>query len=118
MATEHRYDPTQMYASDYPLLAEGETIASGEDLPQGAIVGRITANGKWALCLDASTDGSEVARGIMPVAVDASAGDVIAPIWKSGHFNSEALTFGTGKTLANVRSDFDGTPLFLTAVAD
>lgn len=52
------------------------TLVSGQNLAAGAVVGIITATGKWAAYNNALDTGVEVARGILLGAVDASGGDV------------------------------------------
>lgn len=113
----HRYDPTQLFASGYPLLAEPETIKSGEGkLKAGTALGRITADGKWVKSLAASEDGSQVIRGVLAHDVDATDADAVAPVYKSGHFNANAMTFGEGHDIDSAKADLDGKPIFLTAV--
>lgn len=65
------------------LLAEGNgsisreavTIASGQNLVAGTVVGKITASGKYTAYDDDNADGSQTAAGILYDAVDASGGD-------------------------------------------
>lgn len=99
--------------SDYPVLTEPETVASGADLAQYGVVGRITASGKVILSLAAAGDGSETPIGIAAVAAAAAAADVVAPMFKSGHFDPTKLVYGAGHDAASVALAFEGTPLFL-----
>lgn len=65
------------------LLSEGDgtisretiTVASGQNLKAGTVLGVITASGKYAAYADANTDGTEVAAGILYSDVDASSAD-------------------------------------------
>lgn len=52
------------------------TLVSGQNLAAGAVVGIITASGKWAAYDNAAATGVEIARGILYDAVNASGGDV------------------------------------------
>lgn len=52
------------------------TLASGQDLKGGAVLGKITSGGKFAAYDNAAMDGTEVAAGILWEDTDASAGDV------------------------------------------
>lgn len=54
---------------------EKVTVLSGENLVSGAVVGKITASGKVVAYNDGNNDGSEVAYGVLYLAVDASAAD-------------------------------------------
>jgi len=51
------------------------TVASGQNLSTGAVIGVITASGKVTQLAPAASDGSETAAGVMLNAVDASAAD-------------------------------------------
>lgn len=52
------------------------TLVSGQNLAAGAVVGIITASGKYTIYSNAAADGSQAAAGILLGAVNASAGDV------------------------------------------
>lgn len=70
------------YAGEF-LLAEpfGEylrlvvTVISGQVLEAGAVLGKITASGKYTAVDADATDGSEAAAGVLYDDVDASGGD-------------------------------------------
>ena len=51
------------------------TVASGQNLAAGTVVGIITASGKVTQLAPAASDGSQTAAGVLLNAVDASAGD-------------------------------------------
>ena len=57
------------------LSREPVVVVSGQDLPAGAVVGKVTASGKYAVYENTETDGTEVAAGVLIAAVDASAAD-------------------------------------------
>lgn len=52
------------------------TVASGQSLELGAVVGRVTANAKVKRLDPAATDGTEVPTGILLGAVDATLIDI------------------------------------------
>lgn len=54
---------------------EEETIASGEDLEAGTVLGKITSSGKFVQLDPDASDGSETAAAILYAAVDATGGD-------------------------------------------
>jgi hypothetical protein len=82
------------------------TIASGQGvLARGSAMGKVTATGKWKLSAAAAGDGSEVVRGILLDAVDATAADVEGIVGRIGRCNGGAVTFGAGHTLASVDDD-------------
>ncbi|MBK8908485.1 MAG: head decoration protein [Rhodospirillales bacterium] len=51
------------------------TIASGEVLEPGTVLGKVTASGKYVELNPAGADGSEAAAAILYEGVDATAGD-------------------------------------------
>ena len=52
------------------------TVLSGQNLPAGSVLGKITASGKYKDYDNAAVDGSQAAAGILYEAVDASGGDM------------------------------------------
>ena len=70
------------YAGEF-VVSEGNgkisretiTVLSGQNLQAGAVLGKVTASGKYKALAPAAVDGSEAAAGILYDAVDASAAD-------------------------------------------
>lgn len=87
-----------LIAGDFPIVTKGITIASGQILKRGAILGRIQASGKYVLSLAAANNGSENPIAVLSADVDATSSDVETVCYFSGQFNITALTFGTGHT--------------------
>lgn len=93
------------------------TIASGNVVEAGSVLGRITASGEYRLSASASSDGSQVIQPIVLMYdVDASGGDVVADAWIAGKFDPAQLVIGAGHDLAAVRQAFIGTPMFVPEV--
>ena len=111
--TEETYNPDRLIAGDAKRVTRTETVVSGQTLGRGALVGKITTGGKLTLSLSASSDGSQVPYGIMADAVDASAGDVDGPVYLSGEFAAEEVTFGADHTAASVRDGLRDRGIFL-----
>lgn len=73
--------PTEKNHAGEFLVSEGNgeisreviTIASGQDLPAGQVIAKLTAGGEYVAYDNVGSDGSEVAAGILFEAVDASA---------------------------------------------
>lgn len=57
------------------ISRETITVLSGETLQAGAVLGKVTASGKYKALDPAAVDGSEAAAGVLYDAVDASAAD-------------------------------------------
>ncbi|MCX8016473.1 MAG: head decoration protein [Rhodocyclaceae bacterium] len=64
-----KYEAPQNYSRD------DVTVASGQNLVAGQVVGRITASGKIAAFNPGASDGTQNAIGIMAANVNAAAGD-------------------------------------------
>jgi hypothetical protein len=54
---------------------ENVILVSGQDLPAGTVVGKITASGKYAVVSQGASDGTQTAVGVLYDNVDASAAD-------------------------------------------
>lgn len=99
----------KIHAGEF-ILSEGNgsisreqiTVASGEDLPAGQVVGQITATSLYVAYNDGATDGSEVAAGILFDAVDATAASTPGVIVSRLAEVSESLLTGLD---ANGRAD-------------
>jgi hypothetical protein len=97
------YTPKQETAGGM-VVSDSVTIASGQNLVEGAVVGAITASGKYVLSLSASTDGSEAPLGYVLEDVDATAGDVLnVPMRIASQVLESYLTIGTGHTVDTVK---------------
>lgn len=108
------YIPKEIVASDFPLVTEGGTIASGQTLTRGAVLGKITASGKLVLSLSAAEDGSQTPYAILADdEVNASAADAGATWYLTGQFNAANLTIGTGHTAASIRAGLRSLGIFI-----
>lgn len=72
------------------------TIASGQDLKYGDVVGKITSGGKYAIYANGASDGTQAAAGILIGSdVDATGGDQPGAILiKNAEVNSDLLGWG------------------------
>jgi hypothetical protein len=111
--TTESYTPDRLHAGDFPIRTLDVTIASGQNLGRGALLGKITASGKYVLSLAAAADGSEVASAILAEDVDASGGDKPGIVYVSGDFNENAITYGTGHTADSVRAGLRDLNIYL-----
>lgn len=103
MKTEGTYTPDALFAGETDdIVVKKITVKSGQVLVRGAVLGKVTADGKHILSASAAADGSQAPDVILADnSVDASAGDVEAMAYFRGTFNAAALTFGAGHTAAS-----------------
>lgn len=107
------HQPRQLLAGDFPRRFATVTILEGQSLDAGAVLGEITASGKFILSLSAAEDGSEDPSVVLWEDVDASDGDVEAEVLLCGDVLASALTVGTGHTVASVRKALRPLSLFI-----
>lgn len=114
------FEPSFLNRGTYPAYRGSVTIEKGQVLKKGSVLGRKTASGKYVLCsktgADGTTaiaDGSEKARCILQLDVDATESDKFAPVFKTGSFLRLDLTVGKGHTLASVEEDLELRNIYL-----
>jgi len=110
------YAPDNVVGGGTQLVSETGTLAGGQSLPRGALIGRIAATGKVTLSAAAATDGSQVPYGILYDEYDALAADRACGYHIKGEFNGHALTLGAGHTLASVRDALRAGGIYLKPV--
>lgn len=111
-STQSSPTPDNLQAGEFPRVTKDVTITGGK-YPRGAVLGRITASGKFTLSLAAEEDGSEEPLVVLARAVDASGGDRVAPVYLTGEFAESEVTFGAGHTVASVLWDLAARGIFL-----
>lgn len=110
------FKPDLLVGGDHPIRTVGVTILAGQNLLRGALLGKITASGKYVLSLSAAADGSQTPVAILVEDTNAVA-DTNAPAYVAGDFNANQMTIGTGHTVDSVRDALHGRSIYLhTAV--
>ena len=94
------------------MVTERIVVDTG-DLKRGALLGRVTATGKYILSLSAASDGSEVPRAILAEDTNATSADKTTVAYLTGEFNTAAMTFGTGHAAASVKDGLRDLGIFL-----
>ena len=97
------YIPDNLLAGEYPRVQRLVTIAAGADLTKGAVLGKITASGKFKLSASAAVDGSQTPDAILAENASAALADVQAVVYYAGEFNETALVLGVGHTIDTIR---------------
>jgi len=109
------YQPDRLIAGELPLVSRSITLISGQDLSRGAVLGKITASGKYTLSLSAAGDGSETPDAILAEDCDASEGDATTIAYFRGDFNENQLTIGTGHDADSIREGLRAKGIWLIA---
>lgn len=94
-----------------PVTRDG--VLTGDNLTRGALLGRVTADGKYKQSDDGAGDGSETPVAILAIDADASSEDQAVIVYVAGEFNENKVGFGTGKTADGVRNDLDALGIYL-----
>jgi len=114
--TSESFSSPLYIAGNYPVVTRERTIAGEQTLPRGAVLGRVTASGEYVLSDDGAADGSEVPRAILVDEVDTTGGAVAMPVYLTGEFNQDALTFGGNHDAASAFEPLREVGIFLTQV--
>ena len=96
------YTPDRLIAGPMSLASRKVTLISGQNVVRGAVLGKITASGKYNLSLSAAADGSQTPYAIAAQDCNASGGDVECLVYERGDFNANALTLGAAHTVASI----------------
>lgn len=94
------------------MVTESIVLDTG-NLKRGALLGRVTATGKYILSLAAAADGSQTPVAILAEDADATSADQSTVAYLTGEFNTAAITFGTGHTASSVASGLRDLGIFL-----
>lgn len=95
-------DTDRLIAGELPILTRKVTLASGQNVARGAVLGRITAGGNFTLSASAAVDGSQTPRAIAAEDINASGGAQEIIVYIRGDFNTAELILGAGHTLASI----------------
>lgn len=110
------FSPDKLIAGEIPPKSRKITLLAGENRTRGAVLGKITASGKYVLSAAAAGDGSEVPDVILAEDTDASAADVETIAYERADVNETALVLGAGHTLASIREGLRDKNITLVAV--
>lgn len=95
-----KYEETNLYSRDRVTVAAGQTLALG------TVLGMVTASGKVKQIDPSATDGSQYAAGVLMQAVDAHLADCDDGLMVARHaiVSDHALVWPSGITLAERQS--------------
>jgi len=110
------FTPDRLIAGEDEILSRKVTIASGQNLVRGALLGKITSGGKYILSLSGASDGSQTPDAILAEDTDATSADKEAMAYFAGRFNEDAMTIGSAHTAASVREGLRQKGIHLVSV--
>ena len=91
---------TLFAGTEVAALTSSVTLAGGQGvLKKGAVLGKVTADGKYKLVDKNAADGSQIASVVLAEDVDTSAGDQPAVVYTQGIFNYDVLYVAAGDTV-------------------
>lgn len=106
-------DPAALLAGDFPRRFMTVTIAAGQQLAAGAVLGEVTTGGEYKLAASAAADGSETPTVVLWEAVDTTDAAASGEALLCGDVRAEALTIGDGLTAADVKKALRPFSLFV-----
>lgn len=95
---------TPLFAGDHGPVYASATIASGQDLAANSVLGIVTEGGAYTLCDKNSSDGSQTAKAVLPVAVDATAAAVVTSVVVHAIVDEDVLVFGENSDIEDHRA--------------
>ena len=95
--------PDGLLAGHDDLQTRQITLVAGQNLKRGALLGKITASGKYALSASGASDGSQLPAIVLAEDTDASGADKVTVAYFGGVFDENAITYGAGHTKSSVR---------------
>lgn len=108
------FTPDNLIAGETQTVCDIVTIASGALLSRGAVLGKVTATGKYKLSASGASDGSQVATAILAEKTDATSADVTnVAVYIKGEFSSNALSFGVGHSLTSVKDTLKDNGIYI-----
>jgi hypothetical protein len=102
------YANRNLLANSDDVTTRKVTLLTGASYPAGAVIGKITASGKYKLSVAAASDGSETPDLVLSHAVDATGGDREGIAYETATVVATALTLGAGHSVASIREGLRG----------
>jgi hypothetical protein len=107
----------ELFAGDFPPESKPIVLASGQDAKMGWVLGQVTATKEYKLCAKGANDGSQVPSAILVDDYDATVDACPAYGYLTGPFNEDAIAYGAGWTIDELRDELRKFSIFLKPVA-
>ena len=102
-----------LIAGDFPRRFATVTIAAGQALAAGSVLGEVTASEEFKLSEATAGDGSEKPSVVLWEAVNTTEGAAPAEAMLTGDLRGSALILGAGHTVVSVRKALRPFSLFV-----
>ncbi len=116
MATQE-FTPKQLIIGCHQMITGAIILLAGIAYSAGAVLGRVTATGKYTLVDNSKNDGTEIAKYILAGDVDATSADSPGIAYKTGQFNEAVLTFGGNDTADDHREALEARGIFMATLS-
>lgn len=114
-STSFNYD-NLIVTGTFPIVTDSLIISSGSNYKRGTVLGVITATGEAVAVDSTKTDGSQIPYAVLTQDTDATAVDVLAPVYLTGEFNGDALVFGGTDTKTTHKAALRKIGIFIKTV--
>ncbi|WP_159869468.1 MULTISPECIES: head decoration protein [unclassified Raoultella] len=104
--------PDQLIAGTLQLVTDTGIITGGV-YKRGAVLGVVTASGKYKLSVKTATDGSEAPAAILVDDVDASTTDQNGGLYLMGEFNQNRIIFDNSWAIPALKTALRPLAIFL-----
>jgi len=102
----------EILAGDFPNSTAPVTIASGQNLKLGSVIGRVEATGIFKLVDSEAEDGSEKPYAVLMEDVDATSAQEVGTAYLTGEFIKSKLIFGGSDTWETHLADARNVSIF------
>ena len=89
------------------------TLASGQNLVRGTVIGRVSASGELVESVQTATDGSQKPVGVLNHDADATSAAMNVVYAKGGDLDKTQVLFDASWSATEQLAAFDGTPISL-----
>ncbi|XTZ40065.1 head decoration protein [Salmonella enterica] len=105
--------PDQLIAGPLQLVTDSVTVAVGNVLKRGTVLGMITLSGNYTACVKTAQDGSQTPLAILADDVDATDAERQAGVYLMGEFNQNRVTIDSSWTMADMKTALRPLSIFL-----
>jgi hypothetical protein len=107
-----------LFAGEFPIVRSAVTVADGQTLTRGAVLGIVTATGYAKLLDTTAVDGSQTFHSVLLEDVTTSGATQVAPVALTGEFASDQLSFGGTTVAADVLTAMRALSCFQQTLSD